>query len=412
MGKLWKIPKPGSFELRYVIPFFVCFGVSIGASFGWRNYMEDCCSGTVDGKSYVFIPWVVAFTLIAWTIVEIMLKMKRLAALGRMVAQFHGTHDAIYAALSTPQSAAYSVISFQTSASQEVRLHQPQCVQEMVLCLFAALVLALWQASVGGTHSEALTQEDAVTIVSAVTGQGVAAITGEINVSYQLAKVNVLKAMFSRETAARSDSIDFACTLLRIVSGRASQMSNLAKSSIEYYPLTNMEAPPQPPVQMFTNGVTVEEKLSTLGNTVREFFAIDDGQRLWAGISVPVMIMGILYPILIPPIFYSTMGADIVYIGPVLSIFVTGAVMFNVCMADPIRNPNTLHFGPILERIYIFAVSANNTFVAQFPQISAFNIKPDNSTRAAEYLDREVDRSFMIGAYNRITTRTSDRGVS
>jgi hypothetical protein len=407
MVTTWKIPIPGSFELRFVVPFLVCFGISIGAGFGWREHMRSCCAGTVGARSYVFIPWVVAFTLVAWTVIEIMLKYQRLGALARVVAQFHGAHDAIYASLMTPQIAAFSVLTFQTNSYAIITLHQAQCVQEMVLALFAALVLALWQAThIPGDSKEA---DQAAEIVRSILTGGVDGIS-EAGNGFNIIKANIIVNNFINRT--RRDATDFACALLVVMSVRAGMMADMCTSATHYYPLpTEKATPPTPPVQMLTNGFGLVGKMSSLSNTVREFFAIDEGQRIWPWVSLPVMIMGILYPILIPPIFYSVMGDDIVYIGPVLSIFITGAVLFNVCMADPIKNPNSFHFQPILDRIHAMAEAANNMFANTFPKSDTVLSKRDVNTDIFSQLDSRLDREFMLNAYSRATTRRHGRGV-
>ena len=155
-----------------------------------------------------------------------------------------------------------------------------------------------------------------------------------------------------------------------------------------------------PGAMMIMAQQSTEVCVTGLIDAVGDLAMAAQGERLWLGISLPVMVIGVLFPFLIPPIFYSVMGADIVYMGPLLCLIVTGAVLFNICMASPLRSPNTHHMGHVYDCLYQIADTVDEKHARAFPisTIVATSTGDDFNVRIADNIMRREKDRFMLAA--------------
>jgi len=405
----WKMPRPRSFELTFFLSFVACLGVSVGAGFGWRSYMEDCCKDTIGTRSYTFIPWLVSFAVFFWTIVDVALKYKRVEQVMRLLTRFMGVYRALYEALVDPQTAAFSAVRVRRTAACAGGmgdLHMQQSVQEMTLSVCAAMVLLLWQSARG---YGSLTVEAAEKIVGDIVGLAAGLVVADggadargpvaVEENYSLA------LEFGGNAAYLPD--DFACTMLAAVKRRATIMGEgCVAVAVPYPPVPPNTPAPARPSQMLTDTGrrSLDGAIFSLETDVRNYFADANVRYVWRWVSIPIAIMGILLPFFIQPVFYSTMGANIVYIGPVICVIVTGAVLFNVCLADPLASPSTLHYNALLEQVRGIGEWAEGTHsikfetrlfpTSQVQQILKANADPRFVSRA---LDACLPANFATG---------------
>ena len=353
----WKLPPLRNFEAVYFLTLIALFGISIGSSFGWRHYMDKCCSGTVGARSYVFIPWVVAFTIVAWTLFDLALKQRRVGAVGMLVARFATAYDILYANLQPPLVTAKSVVNYRKPDGGWRQLHAAACMRGVALALYAALALTLWQVCT----DDAALERDAERVADAVMAPGVATVAEYVqNKYYDVIQSSQIGDDFKysiKTDGERLKSRALATFMLRQISLRIAMMGRSCALAVHSYPYL----PPTECSQitsaspMFIALTPAESAVARLIEAVNELLAECETQRLWRGISIPVAVIGLLFPIFIPPVFYSVMGGDIVYIGPLLCLCVSGAVLYNVCTNNPLRVPSTRHMGPIYDRIMALA---------------------------------------------------------
>jgi hypothetical protein len=404
--KIWTLPPLRNFELVFFLSLTVAFGGSIGASFGWRDFMNGCCKDTIGTRSFVFIPWVVAFTLLTWTLFDIALKLRRIGAVAGAVDRFTSAYQVLYSNLTPWQDAAKSVIVNKTLVGEEFMLHEPEAVREAALALYAALALTLWEVCDGASESAAMAT--ALRIMAPGVGVVATAPGGSVTVG---AVAQIAEDFRRWRMQNAGSSTPLACVLIEAVLARIVQMGRRCSSAEHTFPYM---APADAAkvaggAQMIMSQQVTESSIAALLDSARSLFASERNDRLWKGISVPVMVIGVLFPFLIPPIFYSAMGADIVYMGPLLCLCVTGAVLFNICMANPLHSPNSHHMDHVYMCLEGIAEMVDRNHATRFPvdAISVGRTDDAQNVRIAELLLRHEFPNFMHAAQAMLIPRPS-----
>jgi hypothetical protein len=118
----------------------------------------------------------------------------------------------------------------------------------------------------------------------------------------------------------------------------------------------------------------------------------------------PVMFIGIVFPFLIPPIFFSTMADDILYIGPVLFFFIGSPVLINIVLGDPLRWPSDIHMQQIYTKIRMFTFKIYSKYKDKFSGL--YNQLEDNTTE----LFRKYEASKSTAQQSELQTIANEYG--
>ena len=203
---------------------------------------------------------------------------------------------------------------------------------ELLLALTASLMLFIYE----NTFVRRITSEEALLIVR------------QIFYLQSNIPIRTIEDMFQSEislpTIAAGDG-SFSVLMMTLVMYRISEMSKALMFGNTSLIITNITQLKEER-DMFTE--------NPLG------FA-NDWWIMW-----PVMFIGIVFPFLIPPIFFSTMADDILYIGPVLFFFIGSPVLINIVLGDPLRWPSEFHMQQVYTKIRMFTFKIYSKYKDKF----------------------------------------------
>ena len=327
-----KLKNSHSFGIRFFPIWIILFGASWGASYGWQQYMQDCCSSSVGKNSYTFIAWVISFCIFLWTLISIYSKLSRVRALNSIVNYYTRIADEILLYSANAITAQSSVLKFFWKNNQtEYILEHYKALAELLLALTSSLMLFIYES----TSSNKLQGDEAMIIVNHITLS-------------QTLDVYMLRDMFSDEiakpTIAAGDT-SFSILMLTLVTDR---IQGMAGSS------------------MFTDINILLSQIAHLKDEIEMYNEnpLDFANEDW--IMWPIMFIGFVFPFLIPPIFYSTMSSDILYIGPVIFFFIGSPIIINLVLGDPVRWPSNLHMQKVYDKIYLFSFKVKSKYYDKF----------------------------------------------
>lgn len=318
----WRLKSPRKFELHFFFWFFVLFGASWGASFGWAERMDDCCKSTLDKRSYTFIPLVISICLFLWTFYDIISKYNRVAGFVKILVEFRGLVDTVFDNASNPTHASGSVMVFTVTGGSEIVLEYADSMREVLLSLLSAVLLLLWENMEWDTGHTDTPRAIVLQVLNPETSGGA---------STQLVQ------KFDRAIEDPLNDETFACIMLDVMTERIKNMGMCASK----------QGPSFSAVQFVYNVDAVVRGIGALKGAVR-LFPYEQNFKPWWWITLPIMFIGVVFPFLIPPAFYATMGKNILYIGPVIFVFITGPVLINIFLWDPFLHPSTAHMDTMI----------------------------------------------------------------
>lgn len=328
-----RLPVSRRFAVTFVPIWVVLFGATWGVSYGWKQYMEGCCSSSVGKHSYTFIAWIISFCIFLWTLISLYVKISRVRAVYRIVNFYMRIVDELVMSATSSSDAVTTGLSFYWKGSQKpyfIEYHK--AFVELLLALTASLMLFIYE----NTFVRRITSEEALLIVR------------QIFYLQSNIPIRTIEDMFQSEislpTIAAGDG-SFSVLMMTLVMYRISEMSKALMFGNTSLIITNITQLKEE-IDMFTE--------NPLG------FA-NDWWIMW-----PVMFIGIVFPFLIPPIFFSTMADDILYIGPVLFFFIGSPVLINIVLGDPLRWPSDIHMQQVYTKIRMFTFKIYSKYKDKF----------------------------------------------
>jgi hypothetical protein len=89
--------------------------------------------------------------------------------------------------------------------------------------------------------------------------------------------------------------------------------------------------------------------------------------------------------VLIPPVFYATMGSHILFIGPVIFFFIGSPVLVNILLGDPVKWPSNLHMQKVYDQLYFLSKKVQSQYKQKFDSSLAQKTKEYDALKTQKF---------------------------
>jgi hypothetical protein len=354
-----KLPAVVNFEVRFFVLFVFLFGASWGVSYGWKHLMDGCCKDTVGKDSLAFMGWVMAIILFVWTFLELFAKIERVKKLSKLLVAFFNVVDVLFQGSNDYEYAKNATLPV-VVAGYPRYLEYYTALGEVLLSILTSAGLLFLEA---GASDNRITHTEAVDFIqgiyaSALSSNRNGGSTTTTNISPE---VSHLKSIFETQASLQiKGEASYSLLMLSIVAERIQFMQTKCENK------QFTECAP-----MVLNYTLIVGCIIDLKVQMQTFLEepVDVAALPW--IKWPMNIIGLLFPFLIPPLFYSTMGSNIFYLGPVLFFFMGGVVLFDICIGNHLRHPTTLYMGPLYLKFNQLGDKMQYLFTKRFQHAAA-----------------------------------------
>lgn len=365
--------RPRKLLVLFIPLFLAGFGVSWGVSYLWMLHMDSCCIDTVGGRSYTSIAYIIILFLCIWTLKDMYNKAEATKAINRVVMLFSALVDSICTNITDSTITADSFIFYQNeSTSDEKKADSSEMTIDLLVGALLAMVLFFVDAK---QRSKKIAGAEAKEVVTATYRD--MALTHDM-----------VRDLFMRQSEIHTQNTSFA-------------MLASLEVMVDYMERPLVDKPPKVPgISFVKRPDMVKHKIQNMRAKILEsLFAMQVTSRhRW--IQLPITIMGVLCPFLLPPIFYSTMAADILYIGPVLFFFLGGIVILNVFICDPVSFPLDVYSDPIYETIAMSVAQATSKYNSHFNKQSTTSLITRNVSTLSQEELRQIVRLYQTPSTN------------
>ncbi len=328
------------FEFWFFTFFVIGLGGSVGVAYGWTKAFDT--KDLSAKRDFSFVGSLAALVIILLTLADIHTKRRRLSDFIRIMSNFPSLIDTVFFYLGDQEATQFSVLVLTKPNEQDKVLTMVECTREVLVGILMSATLILWQ-SVKYKEDQDKLRDEAIKIVR-----------------IELAKEGrVTNDQFSGQFASALGSIYpdsfFGVALLNVVLDRIKRMSSQCLSIKQ-----NVA-----PAQMLSDSSALARKVATIKERL-DTFEYDYAIRPWWWVPMSVNLMGILYPFVIPPAYYTLLGNDIIFVGPITFFFVGGLVLINICLGDPFSQPTNVQMGHVYAQVQDMPLRTRKLFVKHF----------------------------------------------
>jgi hypothetical protein len=367
-----KLPAAHNFAFRFVPLWIVLFGASWGASYGWMKYMEGCCSATIDKQSFTYLEWVISSVIFLWTTLALASKLYRMSMLTQIVNSYMRLADSIFINSNDAVVASNSILVFtiDNKTASELTPKQyiidfPDALAETMMSLLCAVILLLYELVYNMRDTTQADEISKVFIKDQFTDQG--------NLIYYLFTLEL------KEQKLSAGERSYSNVLLQVIKERIVSMGTQC---------VNFDKPPNatlPPPQMLLNTQVILTDTATLIEKINNYYdyPLMMSEEWW--ISIPIMFIGLVFPFLIPPVFYATMGSHILFIGPVIFFFIGSPVLVNILLGDPVKWPSNLHMQKVYDQLFFLSRKVQFQYKQKFDSSLAQKTKEYDTLKTQSF---------------------------
>lgn len=366
MGAKKVFTHPRKLLVLFIPLFLVGFGVSWGVSYLWMLHMDNCCKSTIGDKSYASIAYMIIFFISIWTLKDMYNKAETTKAINRVVIIFSGLLNVICSASSDQSLTNGSYIMYQRPDSQsETRADNSEATVDLLVGAVLTIVLFFVDTK---QRSHKAASAEAKNIVQETYS--------EVGLAHDLVKDLFLQ----QETKQRP-------TLTMLVS---------LELMIDYMERTVTENRAQG-ISFVKRPDLIKDQIHRMRAKIMDTSFVMKVTSRYRWIQLPITMMGVLCPFLLPPIFYSTMAGDILYVGPVIFFFLGGIVLLNVFICDPVSFPLDVYSDPIYDMITSSVVQAASKYNAHFNKKNMAALIDKPVTKMSQDELRQVVKLYQSG---------------
>jgi len=343
--KNWQLPAVSKFQYYFIPIFLILIGSSVGVSYGWSVALQHNVSTKRD---FSFVGFIAGLLIVLLTLHDLLYYRQRVNAFLKIIAGFSTLLDVVFYNLADRENTQYTVLVFSKPNEPETYLDARGATREVLVGILMSATMVVWQTV---KQKEPNLRNEVGEIVKA-----------QLSIKNR-SSTDQFAALFNKELASSYYDQYFGVVLLDIVLERVKKMST--------YCIWNSKTAPSPPggVQMFETDMPIALQATRIKEQIKEFEYMQDFKPLW-WVSLPIKVMGILYPFVIPPAYFTVLGADIIFVGPIMFLFVGGLVLINICIGDPFTWPTNLTMGSVYSYLQEMPSKVQHMFATRFPKES------------------------------------------
>jgi hypothetical protein len=368
-----KLPAAHNFAFRFVPLWIVLFGASWGASYGWMKYMEGCCSATIDKQSFTYLEWVISSVIFLWTTLALASKLYRMSMLTQIVNSYMRLADSIFINSNDAVVVSNSILVFTLdnkaageSAQKQYIIDFPDALAETMMSLLCAVILLLYELVYNMRDDPRYVDE----------------ISKEFIKNQFMEQGNLIYYLFTLELKEQKLSAgerSYSNVLLQVIKERIVSMGTQCVKLDK-----NVNGTLSTP-QMLLNTQVILTDTATLIEKINNYYdyPLMMSEEWW--ISIPIMFIGLVFPFLIPPVFYATMGSHILFIGPVIFFFIGSPVLVNILLGDPVKWPSNLHMQKVYDQLYFLSKKVQSQYKQKFDSSLAQKTKEYDALKTQKF---------------------------
>ena len=350
--KVWQLQPVRNFYLFFFVAFVVGVGGSVGVAYGWSKALHHEVTGRRD---FSFVGFIAALFIMALTIHSILYHRHRLMQFTQIIASFSALVDSVFYNLAEPPMTQNTVLII-SKKSGDVYLDTTEATKEVLVGLLLSVTLIVWQSVKAPHYSIDDLRDKVINLVKA-----------QLEKSHR-SNTDQFSSTFARELASIYYDQYFGVVLLDIVLDRIIKMGSVCVAldpEQKFVPT----APSDRGVQMFKDTTPIATQVVHIKEQLKQF-EFDADFRPWWWVSWSIKLMGILYPFVIPPAYFTVLGADIIYVGPIMFLFVGGLVLIDIFLGDPFYQPTNVQMGYVYGYLQDIPLKARRRYAVRFPPSS------------------------------------------
>lgn len=339
----WQLPSVSRFQYYFLPVFFILIGASVGVAYGWSVALQHHVSAKRD---FSFVGFIAGLLIVLLTLYDLLYYRQRVQAFLKIIAGFSTLLDVVFYNLADRENTQFSVLVFTKPNEPPTYLDARGATREVLVGILMSATMVVWQTV---KYKEPNLRNEIGEIVKS-----------QLSVKNRSSSDQFI-ALFNKELASPYYDQYFGVVLLDIVLERIKKMSTYCIWNSKTAPI------PQEGIQMFDDAAPIALQVTRIKEQIKEFEYGHDFKPLW-WVSLSIKVMGILYPFVIPPAYFTVLGADIIFVGPIMFLFVGGLVLINICIGDPFTWPTNLTMGSVYSYIQEMPLKVQQMFAARFPR--------------------------------------------